>query len=68
MEFRFEAETGTVATTVLAQSRDGKAEAEYTATVEGSLVITVTSGGASSGPRTTGVGDGGPPPQEECRP
>jgi len=60
VEFRFEPETG-AGTTIVAQSRDGKAEAEYKATVEGSLVITVTSGSAGSQTRTIDVGTGGSP-------
>ena len=60
VEFRFEPAAG-VPTSVFAETKDGKAEAEYRATTEGSLVITATSGGATSQPRTTGVGDGSPP-------
>ena len=60
VEFRFEPDTG-IATTIVAQSGDGRAEAEYQATMEGELTVTVSSGGASSGPRTTDVGDGAPP-------
>jgi len=48
----------------VAQTRDGSAEAEYRATVEGSLVITATSGGASSQARTVDVGGGSPPSTE----
>ena len=60
VEFRFEPEAGTAAT-IVAQSLDGNAEAEYQATVEGQLTVTVSSGGASSQPRTTSVGDSGLP-------
>jgi len=67
VEFRFEPQTG-VPTTIVGQTHDGKAEAEFQATVEGSLVITVSSGGATSGPRSTGVGDGGPPEATESPP
>jgi beta-N-acetylhexosaminidase len=63
VEFRFEPMAG-APVTVAAQTRDGAAEAEYQATAEGSLVITATSGGATSQARTVDVG-GGPPPSTE---
>jgi len=65
VEFRFEP-TGGILTSVSAETRDGKAEAEYQPTAEGSLVITVTSGGASSQARTVDVA--GPPPTTESPP
>jgi beta-N-acetylhexosaminidase len=60
VEFGFEPETGIV-TTVVAQTLDGMAEAEYQATAQGSLAIRVTSGGAGSQTRTVDVGNGGSP-------
>jgi beta-N-acetylhexosaminidase len=52
--FRFEPETG-LPTTIVAQARDGKAEAEYQPTAAGQLKVTAVSGGATSQSRTVDV-------------
>jgi len=54
VEFRFEPTAG-VPTSVFAQARDGKAEAEYHPTAAGQLKVTVISGGAASQARTVDV-------------
>ncbi len=54
VEFRFEPETGT-ATSIVALSHDGKAEAQYKAVAAGQLKVTATSGGASSETRSVDV-------------
>lgn len=61
VEFRFEPQTG-AATTIVAQSHEGKAEAEFQPTAAGQLKVTVSSGGAVSQVRTVDVA--GLPPAE----
>ena len=54
VEFRFEPSVG-VPSSVFAQTRDGKAEAEYKFSAAGVVKVAATSGGASSQERTVDV-------------